>query len=469
MTGVRAALVAVGIAASGLMTVGRAQEPPPARRVPGSPPERYYAIDDQMFDISGLASPDEVIKSRPQGVTLDSDSVTWNMKFNGWEAGVIPVEFAADVTQAQQDQFFRVCNSGWGSAAQVLCIPRTTQNGYMRVTEAVQESVNGAPCFSVIGQPKRLTRYEIHLGPTCWNDSTVYHEQGHMLGFIHEHQRPDRDTYVTIDTASVPSNVLGNFTRVTGLVDREGPYDFLSIMHYRFDAFAAVAGTPTIIPRSGYTGFARSMGTSTAPTAADRDAVFKLYEHYFRPGTFIFGTPVTQFDPNDLLDAMERLNAVYYSRMGLNRSGGLSLNGKPDFQGIATWLFDIYLAARSSGLAPDMSFGVVFAYITQSGEWRSKHPNGTPATISGSYTPRVHLDRDEFLGAMNKLDAFYAAPEGLQRPNGLSIAGGPDFQGIATWIFGYYLNERLSGGSATLAWQRVVDAIRASDEWKRKH
>jgi hypothetical protein len=32
-----------------------------------------------------------------------------------------------------------------------------------------------------------------------------------------------------------------------------------------------------------------------------------------------------------------------------------------------------------------------------------------------------------------------------------------------------YLSERLSGGSLTVAWTRVVNAIQATDEWKRKH
>ena len=67
------------------------------------------------------------------------------------------------------------------------------------------------------------------------------------------------------------------------------------------------------------------------------------------------------------------------------------------------------------------------------------------------------------------LDAFYAAPEGLQRPNGLSISGGPDFLGIAAWIFDVYLSERLSGGSPTVAWTRVVNAIQDTQEWKSKH
>ena len=48
---------------------------------------------------------------------------------------------------------------------------------------------------------------------------------------------------------------------------------------------------------------------------------------------------------------------------------------------------------------------------------------------------------------MQRLDDFYRAPEGLQRPEGLSINEAPDFEGIAAWIFDVYLNARLAGRS----------------------
>ena len=448
----------------GAQTVGPAALP----AVTVVSPARYVVIDDQLFDVTGMPDVGGPARSRPQGVTLDSDAVTGNLKFQGWEGGVIPIEFASDVTQSQRDQYMRVCNSGWGSAANVLCIPRTSQNGYLRVTEAVQETANGAPCFSVVGQPRRLTQYENHLGPNCWTDATIYHEQGHALGFIHEHQRPNRDDYLFIDTSNVAADVMGNFTKITSLSDREGSYDFLSIMHYRNNAFALDSSKPTMFPRTGYGSYTNTMGTSAAPTSLDRDALFNLYSNYFRTYTYTPLVTTTQFDRTDFLDAMERLHAFYSSRMGLIRPAGLSIGGKPDFLGIATWIFDVYLGARSRGFSPDLSFSIVVTDISQSAEWKGKHPGGTSGSRS-AFTPTISFDRNEFLDALQKLDAFYAAPEGLKRPNGLSISGGPDFLGIATWIFDVYLNERLRGGSPTLAWTRVVNAIQSTPEWKSKH
>src|SRR5688572_7129963 len=61
------------------------------------------------------------------------------------------------------------------------------------------------------------------------------------------------------------------------------------------------------------------------------------------------------------------------------------------------------------------------------------------ARVQAFAAAAVSFDRGDFLAAMNRLHQHYMAPEGLRRPNGLSIDGGPDFLGIAAWIFDVYL------------------------------
>ena len=165
---------------------------------------------------------------------------------------------------------------------------------------------------------------------------------------------------------------------------------------------------------------------------------------------------------------MNRLHAHYKAPEGLQRPNGLSIDGHPDFLGIAAWIFDVYLSCRAAGRGPDDAFQQVVASISQSGEWQAKHPGQSPTTPQHCASP-VSLNRTEFLQAMERLDAFYQAPEGLQRPDGLSIDGAPDFLGIAAWIFDVYLNARLAGRSSDVAWSEVVANIRNSDEWKQKH
>lgn len=77
--------------------------------------------------------------------------------------------------------------------------------------------------------------------------------------------------------------------------------------------------------------------------------------------------------------------------------------------------------------------------------------------------------REEALDEMNYLDAYYKSPEGLQRENGLSLAGKPDFLGIAAWYLDVYQQARIHGKTREEARAAYVSDIRHSDEWKQKH
>jgi len=61
------------------------------------------------------------------------------------------------------------------------------------------------------------------------------HEIGHAIGFWHEHVRPDRDDYVTVEKSHILSHFMDNFRKLNKtLVDiaMGVPYDYGSVMHY---------------------------------------------------------------------------------------------------------------------------------------------------------------------------------------------------------------------------------------------
>jgi hypothetical protein len=76
------------------------------------------------------------------------------------------------------------------------------------------------------------------------------------------------------------------------------------------------------------------------------------------------------------------------------------------------------------------------------------------------------LPKGEAYMVLQALNAFYAAPEGLQRPGGLirfddqgrSVA---DMEAIAQWFYQLVIERR------TL--EEVFIQIRASHEWRTKH
>lgn len=64
----------------------------------------------------------------------------------------------------------------------------------------------------------------------------VYHELMHVLGFPHEHQRPDRDSYIIVDFSKMTNSEITQFVyfdpEMYTYDYKKYPYDHRSIMHY---------------------------------------------------------------------------------------------------------------------------------------------------------------------------------------------------------------------------------------------
>ena len=89
---------------------------------------------------------------------------------------------------------------------------------------------------------------------------------------------------------------------------------------------------------------------------------------------------------------------------------------------------------------------------------------------------RVALERlqgrgDELSRAVAWLDEVYRAADGLQRADGLWLADQQrvDAQAIAVWILDIYLPARVGGASEDEARQLVMNRIKSTDEWRRRH
>ncbi|RNA32265.1 zinc metallo ase nas-4-like [Brachionus plicatilis] len=92
---------------------------------------------------------------------------------------------------------------------------RTNEINYIQVE-------NGQGCSSYVGMIGGAQVISLQI-PGCVDRSVAAHEAIHALGFNHEHQRPDRDNYITVFFNNV---ITGN------------NYDVNSIMHYTSDAFS---------------------------------------------------------------------------------------------------------------------------------------------------------------------------------------------------------------------------------------
>jgi hypothetical protein len=86
-------------------------------------------------------------------------------------------------------------------------------------------------------------------------------------------------------------------------------------------------------------------------------------------------------------------------------------------------------------------------------------------------TEKMRGHREELVAAVGFVDDLYRSADGLQRPNGLynPEAQRVDAEAIGTWILDVYLQARIAGRSDAEARQSITDAIKGSDEWRRKH
>lgn len=426
-------------------TITEAPSPLEHQRV--NPPLRPgdVLIDDMIFDGDRLGS-----MPGPAGANDTSYFA------RPWEFGIVPVAFDADITPSQRTLFFNACK--WWEPAGVSCLARTNEPLYAQVTQS------GTWCSSFVGM-RAGPAQPLTLGPGCWTSGVIAHELGHTIGLIHEHQRADRDVYVTINYGNVEPGQEHNFTKVvTSRLWTE--YDFGSLMHYSRTAWSK-NGTETITPKPGYN--ATNMGQQSAVSPNDMVTVTSIYNlppAVYR--TYSVSPRRFQMKRDEALGAMAAINAYYVAPGGLNRPNGLSLNNKPDFLGLAAWFFDVYVNTRYAGYELIESRYNVMANITQSEEWRYKHPGVAPARPFGVGNA-LPFDRTELLAVLERLDRYYSSTEGLQRPEGMSLNGQPDFLSVAAWVADVYMGKRLAGWPVESSWQEVVRQIQQTDEWKRKH
>ncbi|MDP3178346.1 MAG: M12 family metallopeptidase [Spirochaetaceae bacterium] len=84
--------------------------------------------------------------------------------------------------------------------------------------------------------PRRSLVFNPAKDDPAWWRADLLHELGHVLGLTHEHQRPDRDLFVTIPREFLESagDRIGDYSVAEDWPFPEGPfpYDYDSIMHY---------------------------------------------------------------------------------------------------------------------------------------------------------------------------------------------------------------------------------------------
>ena len=198
-------------------------------------------------------------------------SCSFEPVITAWDDGKIPYFLKGDFS-SQDLEYLDQAMSSWESVCGVkfyLVEPKSNAYEIRRV--------RGGDWTSTIGENNVICIMDYPDGTTPVGH--LRHELGHCLGLIHEHQRPDRDKYVTIRWKFIKPEYWFNFeVKNNPLITEENyEYDFGSIMHYYSSGFS-INGENTIIPVD--TGITIARSDEISPTD-----ILKAREIYGLPYT----------------------------------------------------------------------------------------------------------------------------------------------------------------------------------------
>nr|XP_040054275.1 bone morphogenetic protein 1-like isoform X1 [Gasterosteus aculeatus aculeatus] len=189
-----------------------------------------------------------------------------------WTDGIIPYVISGNFTGSQR-AIFRQAMRHWEKHTCVTFTERTTEESYIVFT------YRPCGCCSYVGR-RGGGPQAISIGKNCDKFGIVVHELGHVIGFWHEHTRPDRDEHVSIIRDNIQPGQEYNFHKMDwDEVDSLGEvYDFGSIMHYARNTFSRGIFLDTISPRYDVNGVRPPIGQRTRLSKGDIAQARKLYK-----------------------------------------------------------------------------------------------------------------------------------------------------------------------------------------------
>lgn len=194
----------------------------------------------------------ETEKKNPEelGSYLEGDMLIKKAGRNGlisqsskWPGGIVPFVIRGSFNAREMDTIERAIKE-YHAKTCIRFKPRSSERDYI----SFENDPSG--CWSSVG--KIGGKQEVNLQtPGCMSKiGTVLHEVMHALGFLHEQNRYERDSYVDIVWQNIQSSTRTNFDKATSTTTNAYGvgYDYGSVMHYSAYAFST-NGRATIVAK----------------------------------------------------------------------------------------------------------------------------------------------------------------------------------------------------------------------------
>lgn len=92
----------------------------------------------------------------------------------------------------------------WETKTCVRFVPRQPSDAsYVEITP---NDGTSAYCYSYVG--RQGGRQIMKMFGECMRNGAMIHELGHVVGFNHEHQRPDRDDFILIHFENINPGIF---------------------------------------------------------------------------------------------------------------------------------------------------------------------------------------------------------------------------------------------------------------------